>query len=299
MKTSRLFEIVYILLENPSTTASSLAKRFEVSTRTIYRDVETLSGAGIPIYMTKGKGGGISLLPDFVLNKALLTKEDKSEILSSMLALQELSPSKDGTSFRKVSTMLGQKQLDWVEVDLSSWGYFEEEANYFQMMKQAIFEQSKLQFLYSSGKAEQSKRRVCPIKLVFKGAAWYLYGYCELREDYRFFKIRRIRELVITDNHFQMNIPQKVIREPFDFRKDYILATIQIDYSRAFRVYDEVKDYTIRDNGDFVCKIYFPDLESICNYAFSYGGYARIIAPEQAVNCMKEQIEKLFSSYSL
>ena len=70
---NRLFEIVYILLEKQTVTAAELSQRFEVSSRTIYRDVETLSQAGIPIYMSKGKGGGISLLPDFILNKAVLT----------------------------------------------------------------------------------------------------------------------------------------------------------------------------------------------------------------------------------
>lgn len=87
MQINRLFEIVYILLDKKRVTSRELAERFEVSSRTIYRDIETLSAAGIPVYMSKGKGGGISLLPDFVLNKAVITDEEKEEILSSLKAV--------------------------------------------------------------------------------------------------------------------------------------------------------------------------------------------------------------------
>lgn len=80
MQINRLFEIVYILLEKEKVTARELAERFEVSTRTVYRDIEALSCAGIPVYMSKGKGGGVSLLPGFTLNKAVITEGEKAEI---------------------------------------------------------------------------------------------------------------------------------------------------------------------------------------------------------------------------
>lgn len=91
MQIHRLFQIVYILLDRKIVTAKELADYFEVSTRTIYRDVETLSGAGIPVYMNKGKGGGITLLPEFVLNKAVITEKEKEEILSSLNAIGAVS----------------------------------------------------------------------------------------------------------------------------------------------------------------------------------------------------------------
>ena len=77
---NRLFEIVYILMQKKKVTAKELADRFEVSTRTIYRDIEALSTANIPIYATKGKDGGIGLLDEYVLNKAILSEEEQNQI---------------------------------------------------------------------------------------------------------------------------------------------------------------------------------------------------------------------------
>ena len=122
MPINRLFEIVYVLMEKSTVTAKELAGRFEVSQRTIYRDIETLSESGIPVYMTKGKGGGISLLPEFVFNKALLTEEERREILTSMRAVSALSLSSKSGALSKMQNLFGQRQCDWIEVDFSSWG---------------------------------------------------------------------------------------------------------------------------------------------------------------------------------
>ena len=102
MQINRLFEIVYLLLEKKQITAKELAEHCEVSTRTIYRDVETLSGAGIPIYMTKGKGGGISLLPEFVLNKTVITEAERADILSSLHAMHAVDLQEAGTALHKL-----------------------------------------------------------------------------------------------------------------------------------------------------------------------------------------------------
>ena len=119
MQINRLFEVVYILLDKKTVTAKELAERFEVSSRTIYRDIETLSSAGIPVYMSKGKGGGISLLPDFVLNKAVLTDEEKEDILSSLKAVKAVNLSKTDTALKKLSSLFGESNTDWIGNEVS------------------------------------------------------------------------------------------------------------------------------------------------------------------------------------
>ncbi|MBP1888617.1 putative DNA-binding transcriptional regulator YafY [Clostridium moniliforme] len=123
MQVNRLFEIIYILLEKNIVTAKELAEIFEVSQRTIYRDIEALSTAGIPVYMSKGKGGGISILSGFVLNKAILTEEEKLEILSFIRAVNAISfnDKKIEKVFRKLNNILGKNDTDWIEVDFSNW----------------------------------------------------------------------------------------------------------------------------------------------------------------------------------
>ena len=121
MQMNRLFKIVYYLLENGKSTAPELAEKFEVSIRTIYRDLDTISAAGIPVYAAQGKGGGISLLDDYILEKSLFSKEEKEQIL---MALQGISSTK-GTSadelLSKLSALFQIKNTDWIEVDFSEW----------------------------------------------------------------------------------------------------------------------------------------------------------------------------------
>ena len=188
MQINRLFEIVYLLLDKKQVTAKELADHFEVSARTIYRDVENLSAAGIPIYMTKGKGGGISLLPEFVLNKTVLTEKERADILSSLKAVQVVSLSEAGTALDKLGNLFGNTEADWIEVDFGFWGDGEKEADSFAILKKAILQKHIVEFWYMAADGDRKLRRVEPLKLAFKGSNWYLYAYCRERKNYRFFK---------------------------------------------------------------------------------------------------------------
>lgn len=297
MQINRLFEIVYILLERKAVTAKELAARFEVSQRTIYRDIETLSQTGIPVYMSKGKGGGISLLPEFVLNKAVLTEEEKRDILSSMRAVSALSLSGDGSALHKLQSLLGQKSCDWIEVDFSSWGYFENEAETFEIIKKAIVGKRALSFLYASGKAEKLAREVYPLKLLFKGAAWYMYAFCTLRKDFRFFKLRRIESPVLLESHFDLPIPEHVLQAEQADPGNFIKTEMLVSAKMAFRVYDEISRYKVKENGDFLCEMYMPDMDAICTYASSFGEHATILAPASAVEAMRRRLEETLRNY--
>ena len=187
MKINRLFEIIYLLIEKESITAKELAEKFEVSTRTIYRDVEILSSVGIPIYMTKGRGGGISLLPNYILDKTVLTDKERENILSSLRAVQTVDIADSNSKqelIQKFSSLFGNSYIDWIEVDFSSWHDYKDQSNIFQIIKSAIFNKKKIKFEYSNSKGEQTYRKVEPLKLCSKGGSWYLYGYCDKRCDY-------------------------------------------------------------------------------------------------------------------
>lgn len=119
---NRLFQIVYLLMEKPQMTAKELADIFEVSERTIYRDIDKLTIAGIPIYTNQGKHGGISILPDYFLDKAVLTTEEKNKIMESLNALNEVSNFGDHDSISKLRSFFGEQYQDWIEIEFSSWG---------------------------------------------------------------------------------------------------------------------------------------------------------------------------------
>lgn len=300
MQINRLFEIIYILLEKNIVTAKELAERFEVSQRTIYRDIETLSTAGIPVYMSKGKGGGISILPDFILNKAILTEEEKSEILSSIRAVNAVSfnDTELETVLRKLNNILGENDTDWIEVDFSNWGNAEKEKETFNNLKSAILSKKVVEFDYSSGKGENINREVCPLKLYFKGQSWYMYGYCRIRNDYRFFKLRRIKELCISKESFIIKAPQNIMKEDNIFNDEFITLKMRISSKMAYRVYDEFEDFKKLDDGSFIVTIEYPKGEWIFSYISSFGEECEVLAPQEIRQEIKNKIEKMLLNYS-
>lgn len=298
MQINRLFQTVYILLGKNTVTAKELAERFEVSTRTIYRDIDTLSAAGIPVYTSKGKGGGISLLPDFVLNKAVLTEDEKSDILASLKAVNSVNLSETDTALKKLSSLLGEANSDWIEVDFTSWANAEGEKKAFNRIKAAILRKNVICFAYSSGKGEDTRRQVEPLKLCFKGRGWYLYGYCRTRSDYRFFKLRRIKDLAVLDETFNRKAPTQIFTEKNVFTEEYVTLKLKLSPQMAFRVYDEFIHFEQQEDGSFIAEITYPKGEWIFSYITSFGEHCQVLAPEEVRLAMKQQLQKVLKYYS-
>ena len=284
MQVNRLFEIIYILLERQTVTAKEFAERFEVSSRTIYRDIETLSAAGIPIYMSKGKGGGISLVSGFVLDKAVLTKEEKNNILTSLTAFSAVGLSERTSALDKLTALLGGKCTDWVEVDFSNWSHGSKDKKLFYTIKDTIINQIIIQLSYSNGKGESSIREVEPLKLCFKGQDWYLYGFCKLKNDFRFFKLRRITDLIITGKQFEREIPKQIFTDTKQYVQTSEPIKLRISKSLAYRVYDEFPHYRTDENGDFIVDIIDSDPNWTYSYVGTFGSKAEIIEPENIRN---------------
>jgi len=181
MQTGRLFEIIYLLLNKERVTARELAERFGVSTRTIYRDIDTISLAGIPVYTEKGKGGGISLLPDFVLSKSVFSEQEQNEILSMLHGLSQLQSADSAQLLQKLSAIFNKTAANWLEVDFSDWNF--EREDFWSDLKTAILSRRIAEFDYYSTYSEKTHRRVEPIQLWFKSKAWYLRAYDLTRKD--------------------------------------------------------------------------------------------------------------------
>jgi len=297
MQINRLFEITYILLDKKTVTASVLAERFEVSARTIYRDIETLSSAGIPVFMSKGKGGGISLMPDFVLNKAVITDEEKEEILSSLKAVSAVNLNKTDTALKKLNSLFGESNTDWIEVDFSSWANAQNETETFNTIKSAILGKHAVSFSYASAKGQQTSRKVEPLKLCFKSGAWYLYGYCKSRCDFRFFKLRRIRLLCVTDQKFQRKSPDKIFYRENMFQEEYLKLKLKLSAEAAYRVYDEFDSYEQQEDGSFIAEINYPKGEWIFYYIATFGSQCEVLEPEDVRNDIKAELQNILKHY--
>lgn len=294
----RLFQIVYYLLEKGKSSAPELAKKFEVSTRTIYRDLDAISAAGIPIYATQGKGGGISLLENYVLDKSWFSDKEKEQIL---MALQGLS-STDGENadelLSKLSALFQIKGTDWIEVDFSDWNKNEADGDLFNDIKKAIFDRHLITFTYFGGDGQRLSRSVKPIKLIFKSRDWYLYGFCLLRNDYRFFKLTRIKDLVISSETFirEISEPPKAKME----MKNYNTVTVTMKFfpKVAFRVYDEFTNSVTTDQeGNLYVTASLPDHDILYSYLLTFGEYVEVLAPAYVREAVKDKLSSILKIY--
>lgn len=203
----RLLGIIYILMNKGTVTAGELAERFEVSVRTIYRDIEALSIAGIPVYCKKGKNGGISLTEEFVLNKLLITREEQQEILSALVGLQETEvseKSREQETLKKLGEFFREEPIPWVTIDLSDWSGLRKQM--YEDIKRAILTRHVVEFDYYGQNRPMSHRVVEPVQLQFKEYTWYLRAFCRERQDFRTFKLFRMQRLQVREESF---VPKK------------------------------------------------------------------------------------------
>ena len=271
---NRLFEIVYILMQKRKTTAKELADRFEVSTRTIYRDIETLSTANIPIYASKGKDGGIGLLDEYVLNKTILSEEEQNQILFALQGMKKVKGQDEKDILEKLSILFNKEINDWIKIDFSNWGNVQEER--FDIIKSAILNKQLIGFTYYNSNGEESKRIVEPLQIWFKDKSWYLVSYCKLKQDYRIFKIARIKEVKMLQEHFERELPKEE-NEQYNFK--IIELELEINKAMTYRVYDEFesKEITKKEDGNFMIKVKYPENEWVYGYILSFGEYAKVL----------------------
>ena len=301
MQINRLFEIVYILLDKKIVTAKELSKHFEVSVRTIYRDIDILSGAGIPIYTNKGKGGGISLIEDFVLNKSVLSENEQKEILMSLQSLSAMKYLEVEPILKKLSAVFNKESTNWIDVDFSQWGSNDTEKEKFKIIKTAILNSEVLSFDYFSSYGEKTSRIAEPLKLVFKGQGWYLYAYCRLKDEFRIFKLRRIHTLVLLNENFKREVPANIWGEAGkSYDIEMVTLVLRIDEKMAYRIFDEFEQENIIRNkdGSYTITITFPSGEWIFGYIMSYGEYAEVIEPKNIRKEIKRKFEESVKKYS-
>lgn len=234
MQESRLFKIVYHLLDKGRATASELAEKFEVSVRTIYRDIDALSGAGIPIYAEAGRNGGIYLMNDFVMDKAVLTEEEKREILTALHSINSTSNIDNSQILQKLSAIFNVGSESWLEVDFSRWGNNGTDNAKFELLKSAVIQQRCVKITYANSYGTISERIIQPLKVLYKSMSWYLKAYCTEKQDYRIFKLTRIITLeMLSDTFDKKSFPE------LDEMSGQVYSTIVLRFAKeiSYRVY--------------------------------------------------------------
>lgn len=299
MKINRLFEITTILLNKGSVTAQELADRFGVSTRTIYRDIDILSSVGVPVYTNKGHGGGIHLLENYTISKALISDRESENLMLAIKTLQatqypelDIVLEKMGALFKKLP------DYDWVEVDFSPWGSSPNEQNKFNDIKRAMLKRNVIRFDYVNGEGHKSTRMAEPEKLIFKNNSWYMMAFCRQRKEHRTFRVSRLKNLEVDNETFEKKGPEKIERSVN--QQPLIALELQCQAQVINRLYDYFDESYLRqnDDGSFTLKVCLPEGEWLYNYILSFGSLVEVIAPVHIRNVIIQRVQETLKIYS-
>jgi predicted DNA-binding transcriptional regulator YafY len=283
-------------MQKGNVTAGQLSERLGVSERTIYRDLDRLSGAGIPVYASQGKGGGIHLLDSFVLDKSLLTAEEQREILAALQSLQAVKDTDTGGALEKLGAVFRQNTESWVEIDFSNWGPASRER--FLLLKKAVLQKRVIAFDYFNSRGEKLSRQAEPLQLWFKDRAWFLKAYCRVRGAFRIFKISRMKNITLTDTVFTRvlaDIPYDESAAPIKI----VTLTLQVNADLAYRVYDEFDENDIEQNedGSFTVRVSFPEGDWVYGYILSFGYGVKVVEPENIRIGIESRIRLMLQNY--
>lgn len=308
MKVDRLVSIIMILLDKERVGAQELAEMFEVSPRTIYRDIDSINLAGIPIRSTPGVGGGFEILPNYKMDKKVFSSKDLSAILMGLSSVSNLVQGNDlVNAMAKVKSFMPADRAKDIEVkasqlhiDMSPWTGNRTIQPYLEMIQTTLLKNQLLSFDYADSHGNKTSRIVEPYQLVLKGGHWYWQGYCLERKDYRLFKLTRMTNLQLLEKTF---VPREYQKPQLEFND--VLATMQVEITlRVHRsVMDQVLEYCTYENFSPDGKEYyiarFPFIENDYSYniLLSFGNKCECLEPKHIREGMRRRVQEMGELY--
>ena len=302
MKIDRMIGILSILLQEEKTTAPELAERFEVSRRTINRDIEDLCKAGIPIRTAQGTGGGISIMDGYRMDRTILTSKDMQMILAGLRSLDSVSGSSYYSQLmEKIQT--GSSEFisgrDSMLIDLSSW-YKGSLAPKIEVIQSAIESRHLMRFEYFAPSGE-SDRRIEPYYLVFQWSSWYVWGWCLERKDYRLFKLNRMDKVAEIDKEFICrNAPMPDLSTEKIFPGGIKVKAL-FTPDMKWRLVEEFGPhcFTESDDGRLLFSADYTDMESLVTWLMTFGAKAEVLEPIEARDIIRRNAEETLNIYRI
>lgn len=300
MKIDRLIGILSVLLQKEKTTAPELAERFEVSKRTINRDIEDLCRAGIPIRTAQGTGGGISIMDGYRMDRTILTSKDMQMILAGLRSLDSVSGSSYyGQLMEKIQA--GSSEFitgrDSILIDLSSW-YRDSLAPKIEMIQDAIGDRRLIKFRYYAPSGE-SERTVEPYYLVFRWSSWYLWAWCLKRKDFRLFKLNRMDGVQITEKNFECRDATMPDLSNEKIFPGGIKVKALFEADQKWRLVEEfgTSCFTENEDGRLLFTADYTDMENLITWILTFGDKAEVIEPEEVREKVRTTIETMIKNY--
>lgn len=296
MQESRLFKILYCLLEKGHSTAGELAKKCEVSVRTIYRDLDALSGAGIPVYAESGRNGGIRLMNGFVLDRAMFSEKEKQEILAALQNMAAVPYLRNKEVLEKLSGVFRMAPENWLEVDFTRWGGGQADNEKFAGLRSAVLCRQCVRIRYAGSNGAITKRVIHPLKLFYKAKEWYVKAYCTEKEGFRLFKLTRILELEILEEKFPVrSFPEHVDKAGQEYRQ----ITLLFPGKMAYRVYDEFDAAYVErlESGELRVCARMPEDAWLTGFLLSCGTQVEIVEPSGLQEIVAQQARLIYEKY--
>lgn len=304
MKLERLISITYKLLNNEVLSASALAEQYNVSQRTIYRDIEAICAAGIPVVSYQGANGGYGILDGYKMDRSLLGSYDVGSLISVLYGmLNVFDDERIQETIERLQTIEPEQQAQTLSLDIGSqWT----DPEWLRRLRTAIQDRRVIQFTYVSAKNERSSRVMEPVRLLYKHGTWYLYGMCRVRGDYREFRISRMASLVVTTETFgyhRFADERKEWARAPDWQEQLETVTLLVSVDGLAQAMDQFPDACKKFNDDgsltLTLSIYKPaEARWLWSALLSLGGEAEIVAPPELRLLMKTQIEKMLKRYA-
>ncbi|MFC6182560.1 helix-turn-helix transcriptional regulator [Lactiplantibacillus daowaiensis] len=302
MRIARLINLIMLLLRTDHVAASELAQRFEVSKRTIYRDVETLNLAGIPIYATRGRNGGIGLMPNYKIDKKLLTADDIRNLRIALNSVRTLIENPELTAtMQKIDALYAADNVtDTLLIDRPNWPGSTELKQLAERIDAAIAAHTYLTFAYSDRNGTYTTRKIEPYRLVYKGERWYVQAYSLERQAFRLFRLSRMQALTFLTTTFD---PRPVPALNFDFntRLQPALTTITLTADNLVR--DQVVErfgpqvIQTQTKTKFTAQVALPNNESAYRFILSLGTHVQLLAGTAFSTDFTDYLHQLTSNY--
>lgn len=302
MKIDRLIAITMFLLNRETVSASALAERFEVSKRTIQRDIEVLNQAGIPIVSTYGSGGGYEIMDGFKLAKQIAGIEDYLNIIT---ALKGLSSAYDNgkinaTLEKALTAMQGGEQRIFIDFAVAREGMYVNE--YLHQIEEAIHDKTPLSIMYTNVEGRISERIIEPLALSFQWYAWYLFAYCSAKQDYRLFKLPRISGCMPVGGSFSKehgSVEALMKNASIPDQRKYLHIRLLCKKEIRQQVIEYLNGNIIeeRDNGDFIIEKNVPMERMWFSLLLGFGNQVEVLEPDELKMMLKQKAEEILSIY--
>lgn len=308
MRLDRLLSIIIMLLNRRRVQAKELADYFGISARTVYRDIDAINQAGIPIVSFQGNQGGLGIVDNYKLDRQVLTLEDMGTILSTLKGINTTFKDKQlDKAIEKIHALVPdekqrqiEEKLQQVIIDVLPWGFSERKKQNLQIIQNAISCNTLIRFLYRDSKGKKGIRTVEPMTLIFKAYTWYLFAFCQLRKDFRLFRLSRISRIKTSTKKF--------IRKVVDYKeyeensqKIQKMVDLVLEFSPYARYqaedYFEEKQLTIQRDGSVIARMSIPEDDWIYSMLLSYGENMKVISPQRVRKTLQEKAKKIVARY--